>query len=188
MIFETKTVRLKNGETAVFRAPTQADAPEVLAYLKKACGETEYLARYPEEVDFGVEGEWSYLKRTLDDPNGMMIVCTVDGKIAGNCELIFLGSMKQRHRAVLMIGLLQEYWGRGIGTAMFTELIEAAKQRGVRQLELEMIEGNDRALALYRKMGFEVMAEHPDTFLLKDGTTRKAIYLRRVLSPISEKT
>ena len=109
MIFETKTVRLKSGETAVFRAPTQEDAPEVLAYLKKACGETEYLARYPEEVDFGVEGEWNYLKRTLDDPNGMMIVCTVGGKIAGNCEVIFLGSMKQRHRAVLMIGLLQEF-------------------------------------------------------------------------------
>ena len=61
MIFETKTVHLKTGEEAIFRAPQEADAPEVLAYLKKACGETEYLARYPEEVNFTVEGEWSYL-------------------------------------------------------------------------------------------------------------------------------
>ena len=44
MIFETKTVHLKTGEEAIFRAPQEADAPEVLAYLKKACGETEYLA------------------------------------------------------------------------------------------------------------------------------------------------
>ena len=71
---------------------------------------------------------------------------------------------------------------------MFRELIEAAQRRSVHQLELEMIEGNERALALYRKMGFEVMAEHPDAFLLKDGSTRKAIYLRRILRPFSEKT
>ena len=72
---------------------------------------------------------------------------------------------------------------------MFREMIEVAQRRdGVHQLELEMIEGNDRALALYRKMGFEIMAEHPDAFLLKDGSTRKAIYLRRILRPFSEKT
>lgn len=181
MRFETTEILLKNGKTATLRAPCEQDAPGVLEYLKRACGETEYLARYPEEVDFTAEGEWAYLRRTLENPNGMMILCETEGRIAGNSEILFLDSLKQRHRAVLMIGLLQEFWGLGIGTAMFTRLIAAARERGVRQVELEMIEGNDRALALYRKMGFEIMAEHPDTFRLRDGTMRKAIYLRRVL-------
>ena len=80
-----------------------------------------------------------------------------------------------------MIALLEAYWGLGIGTKMMQALIEAGRARGVRQLELEMIEGNDRAERLYRSVGFEPMAEHPDAYLLRDGTFRKGVYFRKML-------
>ena len=80
-----------------------------------------------------------------------------------------------------MIGLQQKYWGLGIGSAMLGELIAEARRRGTEQVELEMIEGNERAMALYRKMGFSVMAEHPDAFILKDGSRRSAVFMRLVL-------
>ena len=182
MKYETKSITLKDGRQALLRAPCAGDAAEMVAYLQKACGETDYLARYPEEMEYTVKGETPYLQNTLEDPNSLMIVCTVEGKIAGNCQIIFMNSMKTRHRAAVMIGLLKEYWGVGIGTALFAEMIETARQReGVCQLELEMIEGNERAFALYRKMGFEVMGEHPDAFRLKDGSSRKAIFMRKPL-------
>ena len=80
-----------------------------------------------------------------------------------------------------MIGLLREYWGLGIGSALFREMEREAREHGTAQLELEMIEGNDRALALYRSAGFETMAEHPDAFHLRDGTSRAAVFMRKVL-------
>lgn len=181
MIYQGKNITLKNGTAALLRAPSPADAAGVLQFLQNACGESDYLARYAEELRFTVQSEAAYLKATLDNPDGMMIVCDVDGEIAGNCEIIFMNTRKTRHRAAVMIGLQQKYWGLGIGSAMLGELIAEARRRGTEQVELEMIEGNERAMALYRKMGFSVMAEHPDAFILKDGSRRSAIFMRLVL-------
>lgn len=181
MKYEEKQVLLKNGKTALFRAPRAEDGAEMLAFLKKACGETEYLSKDPEEIRFDAAGEAAYLKARLEDENSLMIVCEIEGKIAGNCQIVFGSKLKTRHRAAVMIALLEAYWGLGIGTKMMQALIEAGRARGVRQLELEMIEGNDRAERLYRSVGFEPVAEHPDAYLLRDGTFRKGVYFRKML-------
>lgn len=136
MFYQKKEIQLKDGRTAVLRAPDPArDAAETVDFLQQACGETEFLARYPEERAFKPEAEVGYLQSVLDSPFQMMIVCTVDGKIAGNCQIVFMNTEKTRHRAA----------------------------------------------ALYRKMGFSVMAEIPDAFRFRDGSSHKAIYMRRLL-------
>lgn len=183
MIYPGKIIELKDGRRAELRAPRpEEDAQEALDTFRQMAGETEFVSNYPEEVRFTAEGEAAYLKNTVDSPDNLLIVCTVDGVMAGNCQIVFLNTRKTRHRAAVMIGLRKEFWGLGIGTALFEELIAAARSRGgVTQLELEVVEGNERAIGLYEKMGFTVMAEHPDAFRLKDGSSRKAIYMRRPL-------
>ena len=49
------------------------------------------------------------------------------------------------------------------------ELISIAHQHGVEQLELEVFEGNERAIGLYQKMGFVQVCALPDAIHLKDG-------------------
>lgn len=181
MIYKTRSIVLKDGRSAILRAPRESDAEEMLEYLRTASGETEFLASYPEELKFTAKGERAYLKNNLDSPNTMMLVCDVDGKIAGNSQIVFMSSLKTCHRAAVMIGLLREYWGLGIGGALFREMEREAREHGTEQLELEMIAGNDRALALYRRAGFEIMAEHPDAFRLRDGTSRAAVFMRKRL-------
>lgn len=46
--------------------------------------------------------------------------------------------MKTSHRAA--IAILKEFWNLGIGSAMFEELIAAAKMRGTEIMELEFID------------------------------------------------
>ena len=78
---------------------------------------------------------------------------------------------KDRHRASVAIALLQEFWNLGIGTRMFEEMFQVAEARGgVRQIELEFIEGNTRARALYEKMGFRITGIKPDAIRMKDGS------------------
>lgn len=182
MLYSPKAIKLKDGRTAVLRAPKQEDAAEMLAYLRTACAETEFLACYPEEYDsFTVEGKATYLNNIVESTSKLMIVSEVGGKIAGNCQIVFMTSKKTLHRAELCIALLNEYCSLGIGTVMFAEMEQAARGRSIRQLELEVISGNAPAMGLYRKAGFTEVGARPDAFRFRDGTYHDEIYMRKVL-------
>lgn len=181
MIFEEKKIILKNGKTAILKSPCVEDAEKMLHYIQKACGETEFLLRYPEEWDISIEKEEAWVKRLLAASDTLAITCYVDGEVAGNCEITFRGGMKIAHRATIAIAILKDFWNLGIGSAMFEELIAAAKSRGTEIMELEFVEGNDRAKHLYEKCGFHVVCEKPYAFKLKDGTYRKEFYMQKYL-------
>ena len=177
MNFATKEITLKNGEAATLRAPRASDSREMIEYMKRTAAETEFLTRYPEECIYTEEGEAEYLQNMLDSEDNLMIVAVVNGKIAGNCQIVFNSRIKTAHRATVMIALLEEYCSLRLGTAMFDELIAAARRRKILQLELEVLEGNTRAIGLYRKMGFEPVAALPNAFRMRDGSFRKLLYM-----------
>ena len=54
-----------------------------------------------------------------------------------------------KHRCEIGIGLLKEFWGLGIGSVLFEEMFSAAKAHGCRQIELKVIEGNQRVGEAY---------------------------------------
>jgi diamine N-acetyltransferase len=60
--------------------------------------------------------------------------------------------------------LRKEYRGRGWGRETMAFLEQAARERGVRALHLEVVEENSAALRLYTRLGFR---EHRSTFLSK---------------------
>lgn len=163
---------LKDGRKALLRSPQQEDISGVLEYLFVSAGETEFIIRYPEECDkYTPEGETELFARKNSSENEAIMVCLVDGKIVGSCDISFKTSLKTKHRAVIGICLLREYWNIGIGTRMLRELIRLAESRkDVLQLELEFVEGNSRARYLYEKMGFRIAGIHPNAIRLKDGT------------------
>lgn len=181
MIFEEKETMLKDGRTAVLRTPHVEDAEKMLDYIRKACGETDFLVRYPEEWNISIEQEERWVDRIRSAPDTLGITCYVDGEVAGNCEISFRGGMKTSHRAAIAIAILKDYWNLGIGSAMFEELIAAAKERGSELLELEFIEGNERARHLYEKFGFHVVSERPNAYKLKDGSYRKEFCMQKYL-------
>ena len=65
---------------------------------------------------------------------------------------------------------------------MFTELIAAAEARPETEIvELEFVEGNDRARALYEKYGFRIVGERPNAFKLKDSRMLKEYFMQKEL-------
>lgn len=181
MIYDGKIIRLKDGREALMRSAEADDAAQMLEYLRTTAGETEFVIRYPEECSESVDQEAAYLQSIIDSPLNMMIACEINGKIVGNCQLMLHGRLKTKHRAGVAIALIKDYWGLGIGTAMFEEMIRIAKVHGIRQIELKVIEGNERAMRLYRKMGFGIVAEKPDAIQLKDGTLLKEFLMIKKL-------
>lgn len=129
------------------------------------------MSSYPEECSkYTPEGEKALFERKNASEYEAMLICLVDGRVVGNCEIMFNHGMKTRHRARVAIALISEFWNQGIGTRMFKELIRLAEEiKDVLQMELEFVEGNSRARHLYEKMGFRITGVRPDAIRLKDG-------------------
>ena len=58
----------------------------------------------------------------------------------------------------------------GIGTALLSEILTAAKAAGYEQAELEVVSTNVPAIVLYKKLGFEVTGTTPRALKFQDGT------------------
>lgn len=172
MVFSPVTFLLKDGRTGVLRSPDPVqDAADLVQYLHDTAADTPFVLRTPEEVSYTVEGEERFLRNVVESPDDCMLVCEVDGHIAGNCHLTFNGRVKTRHLCGVAIALRKAYWGQGIGSAMFREMETLARVReGVTHMELEFIEGNARARGLYEKMGFRIVGMHPNAIRQVDGS------------------
>ena len=182
MLFKPKKIVLKDGRVALLRNPDpDADAAALIHHLQQIVSETEYLLRYPEECNWTEAQERNILSENNADDMRLMLVCEVDDEIAGMCGMSLYPQIKFRHRASLDIGLQRRFWNLGIGTAMLEALIEAARERGVVQLELEYIDGNARGRALYEKMGFTEVARHPDAVRFRDGSMRSLVFMMKKL-------
>lgn len=172
MLIKDFEFTLKDGRTAIIRSPKDEDIQGVLDYLYISSGETDFILRYPEEcTKYTAEGEKQLFDRMKAADNETMLVCIVEGKVAGNCQITWSNGIKTRHRAHVAIALLKEYWNLGIGTKLFQELIRIAEENeNILQMELDFVEGNSRARGLYEKMGFKITGVKPDAIRLKDGT------------------
>ena len=75
------------------------------------------------------------------------------GVAAGYAGMMFVPGGVQAD--VLTIAVAEEYWGRGVGSALLAALIQAARDRGCTEVFLEVRKDNPRARGLYLRRGFE---------------------------------
>ena len=61
-----------------------------------------------------------------------------------------------RHTAYIVTGILQSHRGKGIGTALFRQTDQWARENGITRLELTVECSNEAAIHLYKKSGFTV--------------------------------
>ena len=181
MIIKDIEFTMKDGRKALLCSPREEDIQGMLDYLYQSAGETEFILRYPEECGkYTYEGEKELFERLNASDCDAMIACIVDGKVAGNCHVTWRKSIKTGHRASVAIALLKEFWNQGIGTRMFEEMIRIAEENPrLLQMELEFVEGNRRARALYEKMGFRIAGIKPNAIRLRDGTLLNEYFMIR---------
>lgn len=83
MVVDEKKIILSNGQICILRSPRIDDAVQMIEYLKNSAGETDFLLRYPEEVNITVEQEREMLQWYLESKKDVMIVAEIDGEVVG---------------------------------------------------------------------------------------------------------
>ncbi|MBR3360592.1 MAG: GNAT family N-acetyltransferase [Lachnospiraceae bacterium] len=173
-----QTILLKNGKEAVIRNGDELDGNDVFDVFNRTHGETDYLLTYPNENSFDSEQEAQFLKEKAISPNEIELVAIVDGKIAGTAGIESVGEKyKVKHRAEFGIGILKEYWGLGLGKALTKACIQCAIDAGYEQLELNVVAENERALSLYRSLGFIEYGRNPRGFNSKISGYQELVYM-----------
>ncbi|NSY17605.1 GNAT family N-acetyltransferase [Neorhizobium sp. AL 9.2.2] len=84
------------------------------------------------------------------------IVAVADGEVVGWCDIRRLERDVHAHRGLLGMGIIPGFRDRGLGRRLIVNAVEAANRSGIHRVELDVHADNHRAIALYRKVGFQV--------------------------------
>jgi L-phenylalanine/L-methionine N-acetyltransferase len=126
---------------------------------------------------------WRQRLQDNDAPgkNRLVLVAEVDGEVVGNTGLTMeSGSPRRAHVASFGIGVAKAWQDRGVGTAMTAALIDYADRwAGILRIELTVYADNARAIALYRKFGFEAEGRMRG-FAMRDGRYVDALAMARL--------
>ena len=99
--------------------------------------------------------------------NWPQLLLQYDGQVVGWCDITSLGRPVFSHVGKLGIGMLAEHRGKGHGRKLIEAALDAAQKRGLKRIELTVWAGNTRAIALYKKLGFEQEGVHQDAVCIE---------------------
>ena len=152
----------------IYREVEISDAENMIKFLKKVGDETENLSFSGDSLKLSSESEQKFISRFKNNKKDIMLVAESGGEIIANASLESNKITRYSHRAELSIAVLSKYWRRGIGSRLMELLIEFAKISGTEIIYLEARADNERALALYRKFGFECIGIYRKFFKIND--------------------
>jgi RimJ/RimL family protein N-acetyltransferase len=122
------------------------------------------------------------LKAISQSGNSVVIIAESNGKLAGYVELTGGSFRRNKKTAYLVIGVLAEAGGQGVGGGLLTEAKRWAAAHGVHRLELTVMAHNDRAAGLYDRMGFSVEGRRAQCLVI-DGRFVDELYMAVILGP-----
>ena len=137
------------SEELIFRGIEKRDAQELSEI------EQETFA-----MPWSRESFWQEAENT----NAEYVIAQAGGRILG-----YAGAWISYEEAqVTNVAVRQEYRGRGIGSAIFEEIIRRVKERGARAITLEVRVSNEAAIKLYEKYGLRGVGKRPHYYLDND--------------------
>lgn len=144
------------NEEIEVREVREGDAQAFLDLRTTIDSETEFMLLEVGERRATVGEQREIIKGILSKKNQTILVAESEGQLVGYLVAIGGELTRIRHRAYVVIGVLQAFTGQKIGTRLFIALEAWARHRGITRLELTVRTDNERGAGLYKKMGFEI--------------------------------
>lgn len=145
---------LRDGRSGIVRPARPRDARACLRIVTEAVRERPRTLSVDEAELWSVR-EWRS-HRADWGPRGVSLVATVGGKVVGQLSCTrSAGSRTTSHNAEFGITVAREARGQAVGRALLETLEVWAYEVGVTRIQLGVFAGNERALRLYRSMGYE---------------------------------
>jgi ribosomal protein S18 acetylase RimI-like enzyme len=140
-----------DGRTVWLRPAIEEDAVAIIRAVDSVAREQAYLIR----SRFEVEEDWerAFIAKAREQGN-LLLVALLGGEVVGWVTLFRSQAEFMRHTAQLGIGVVQDYRGIGLGSALMAYALEWAAEQGIEKVSLGVRSSNQRAQVLYHKLGF----------------------------------
>lgn len=134
------------------------DAEGLWSLLNALDIETNYMMYEPKERErrSDIRELRDDIQKNVINGSDFLLAATEDNKIIGYIRAERGRFNRISHTVYIVIGILKEYCGKGIGTALFENLDKWAKENGIVRLELTVECCNEAARRLYEKSGFKI--------------------------------
>jgi len=158
--------KLPDGRTLTLDRLGEQDLPELIPVFNSVIREGMYFDRNEGVPDLETAQRW-YQDRTKA---GMtFIAARVNNQLVGGAS-IEPGRGKASHVASLGIYLQKEFRDVGIGTRLMKTILETARERDFEIVKLAVFASNQRAVHLYKKLGFRECGRIKNGIRFPDGT------------------
>lgn len=118
---------------------------------------------------------------THNDDTQHSLVATVAGEVVGNLGLTRFTRPRRAHVGEIGMGVRDDWQGKGVGSALMNAALDLADNwLGIRRLELHVHADNARAIALYRKFGFELEGTHR-AYAVRNGVYVDSLSMARLI-------
>lgn len=115
-----------------------------------------------------------------ENPNAHMMVAETGGQVVGLASMRQFGKRRAHVAHIGAILVSPQWWGRGIGDRLVQSLIDLGDNwLGLKRLELTVSADNQRAIALYEKLGFEIELLHK-AYMIRGGRFSDMYLMARV--------
>jgi len=104
------------------------------------------------------------------------LVALGGGEVIGWCDVTPKPRPIYARSGVLGMGLLPQFRRQGIGKRLILQALAAARAFGLQRVELTVRENNINAIALYKKVGFEIEGVQRNAIFV-DGTYENLILM-----------
>ncbi|MED1383706.1 GNAT family N-acetyltransferase [Bacillus mycoides] len=168
-----------NGLTYTVRSAVQTDAEQLSEIRVQIDGETENMDREAGEGFIDKIGFQKIVKTDSEEMKNLFLVVEVHNRIVGfsRCE----GSNLKRlsHKVEFGVCILREFWGYGMGKSLLQQSIQWADENEVKKISLQVLETNEKAIQLYKKLGLEVEGILKNDKKLSDGKYYNTVVMGR---------
>lgn len=150
----------------IIREASLEDAARLVGLHEQLDRESKFMLFEPGERVLSESRQREIILSFRESGNSNLFIAEADKHIVGHLTVVGGQVKRIRHRGHVVIGILREFTGQGIGQQLFQAMEKWRSVSGLTRLELTVMTHNANAIKLYQRMGFEI-----------EGTKNKSIVL-----------
>ena len=148
-------MRMESLNQLVIRTAAMGDAEGILNIQKEVVEEGDFLLMDSVEFNKTIADQKQWIQRILQNKREILLIADVADKMAG--WLVFQSPNRVRLNHTGSIGMMvkKEFRNRQVGRKLLeTLLVWAEQHKEIEKICLGVLSSNDRAIHLYRSLGF----------------------------------